>query len=490
MRRTACRSSASPGWMPLRLAASSGTPPRHPGDNDRESPTGSPVLRSGPRRRFRPAVGGAPRTAGRPGGDCSTRCRWAPLPEADAVVFPQLLGEAYRQGEAFQALAAADPARHLRVRHAVDVGLGDRRVSAVRGRGHDRPVQPGADAQDRGRPGRQARAAADASSSSTRTTRAKAFKPRSSNGSTGGKTSAPSGCSDKFGVSIVKRSFRELGARAKAHPGPAGRRRRWRGWDVPVRRALRPARRSAAKLYLAVSDDLDADPAIRAVGINCLNESHFSDTTPCLAWNMLFQRARPDLGLRGRHAGDAHQVPAAPVARRADHDDQPVSVPAGQRGPEARTDRELSRRSSEPENHILVAHCGYLGVVPQPFATEWTLRKKVLAIVDENAVAIDARLPIGDDHPGQAAAHDGSAEHDAKASWPATRSSPARTASTAACSGSATGGSSCSGSVRTITCCYGHHGRHRLLARSSDWQSRNCREPCEWSTYGVQVFGR
>lgn len=50
----------------------------------------------------------------------------------------------------------------------------------------------------------------------------------------------------------------------------------------------------------------------------------------------------------------------------------------------------------DPENHILVAHCGYVGVIPEPFATEWTLRQKVLAIVDENASAIDARLPTGD----------------------------------------------------------------------------------------------
>ncbi len=49
----------------------------------------------------------------------------------------------------------------------------------------------------------------------------------------------------------------------------------------------------------------------------------------------------------------------------------------------------------EPENHILVAHCGYLGVLPTSFAEEWTLRTKVLAIVDENASAIDARLPVG-----------------------------------------------------------------------------------------------
>jgi hypothetical protein len=51
---------------------------------------------------------------------------------------------------------------------------------------------------------------------------------------------------------------------------------------------------------------------------------------------------------------------------------------------------------ADPENHILVAHCGYMGVIPESFATEWSLRKKVLAIVDENASAIDARLPVGD----------------------------------------------------------------------------------------------
>ena len=51
---------------------------------------------------------------------------------------------------------------------------------------------------------------------------------------------------------------------------------------------------------------------------------------------------------------------------------------------------------AEPENHVLVAHCGYMGVIPTSFSTEWTLRKKVLAIVDDNASAIDARLPIGD----------------------------------------------------------------------------------------------
>ena len=29
----------------------------------------------------------------------------------------------------------------------------------------------------------------------------------------------------------------------------------------------------------------------------------------------------------------------------------------------------------DPQNHILVAHCGFFGVVPQSFATEWTLSR-------------------------------------------------------------------------------------------------------------------
>jgi hypothetical protein len=48
-----------------------------------------------------------------------------------------------------------------------------------------------------------------------------------------------------------------------------------------------------------------------------------------------------------------------------------------------------------PDNYLLAAHCGYFGVVPQSFATEWALRSKVLAIVDENATVIDARMPEG-----------------------------------------------------------------------------------------------
>ena len=90
-----------------------------------------------------------------------------------------------------------------------------------------------------------------------------------------------------------RRSSRRASAswapRAKAIPD-AQADEAWQSWRRADRRRLGPRlpqRRQA--LPGGASEDLDADPAIRAVGINCLNESHFSDTTPCLAWNMLYQ---------------------------------------------------------------------------------------------------------------------------------------------------------------------------------------------------------
>ncbi len=49
----------------------------------------------------------------------------------------------------------------------------------------------------------------------------------------------------------------------------------------------------------------------------------------------------------------------------------------------------------DPPNYILAAYCGYMGVIPQPFATDWKLKKKVLSIVNDESSAIDARLPEG-----------------------------------------------------------------------------------------------
>jgi hypothetical protein len=48
-----------------------------------------------------------------------------------------------------------------------------------------------------------------------------------------------------------------------------------------------------------------------------------------------------------------------------------------------------------PEDHVLVAHCGYFALTPQSFSTSWAARPRVLGIVDPNAHALDARFPTG-----------------------------------------------------------------------------------------------
>jgi len=49
----------------------------------------------------------------------------------------------------------------------------------------------------------------------------------------------------------------------------------------------------------------------------------------------------------------------------------------------------------EPENCMLVVHCGYFGMTPECFSCEWTLKPSALQIVNQNAIAIDARMSLG-----------------------------------------------------------------------------------------------
>ena len=198
---------------------------------------------------------------------------------------------------------------------------------------------------------------------------------------------------DRFGLTIEKRSFRELGARAKAI-ADADAERAWKEKQQPVSGCAGRSVTSAMKMYLALRDDLDADPAIRGMGINCLNESAFSDTTPCLAWSLLHD----ERGLIWGCEADTVAMLTKHILRRS------IGAPVIMTnlypflmGQAALKHERIAAFPpvADPENHILVAHCGYLGVIPRSMATSWTLKPKVLAIVDDNATAIDARLPEG-----------------------------------------------------------------------------------------------
>ena len=200
----------------------------------------------------------------------------------------------------------------------------------------------------------------------------------------------------KFGLTIEKRSFRDLGAKAKAISESKAE-EEWERWrsTVTMGEVARTATLSALKLYHAVKEDFDAERGVLAIGINCLNESVFSDTTPCLAWNLLYQ----ELDMIWGCEADTVSMLSKFVLHRSLR--APIMMsnlyPFLMGGAALKHERLTSfPMVDEPEDYVLAAHCGYLGVVPQPFATEWELRGRVLEIVDSNATAIDARLPVGD----------------------------------------------------------------------------------------------
>ena len=205
---------------------------------------------------------------------------------------------------------------------------------------------------------------------------------------------------DKFGLVIEKRSFRELGARASAIPD-ARAEPELGGWTsgrrpLPLADVSQRASLSATKLYQAIRDDLDQEPDVLAAGINCLNESGFSDTTPCLAWDRLY--AERDL-IWGCEADTMSMLTKFIVHRS-------LRVPIlmtnlypflmGQAALKHERIPSFPAVDGNPDDYILAAHCGYLGVLPRAMAQSWDLRPKVLAIVSENSAVIDARLPCGD----------------------------------------------------------------------------------------------
>lgn len=321
----------------------------------------------------------------------------AGLPPCDAVVFPQLLGEAYRQRAAFQAL---DRPILILTSEFGTVSMWDWEIASYLRQSGVTPIMPYSL--------EQARQVCRALALKRELKRQKLVVFQDNPGA-GFQASifkrfywwedeCIKGIQNRYGVQVVKKSFRDLASAARAVPDAAAD-AAWadlaqQGDATPKLEVSLQARRSALKLYLALREALAAEGQALAAGINCLNESHFSDTTPCLAWNLLFEEqgliwgCEADLVSMLTHSILYHSL-RTPIlmsnlypflmgqaALKHEHIPEFPALP-------------------EPENHILVAHCGYLGVLPQSFATAWALKPKVLAIVDDNASAIDARLPEG-----------------------------------------------------------------------------------------------
>ena len=199
----------------------------------------------------------------------------------------------------------------------------------------------------------------------------------------------------RFGVTVVKKSFKQFGDEAKQIPDSEAE-KVLQSWNIPTKDVSKQMLNSAVKIYIAVKREVEKDENIRGVGINCLNESFYSDTTPCLAWNMLFE----EKGILWACEADTMVLLTKYMIYRS------LEVPImmsniypflmGQAALKHERIPNFPDVEGNPADYSLVAHCGYLGVLPQSFSTEWALRPKVLAIVDDNATAIDARMPVGD----------------------------------------------------------------------------------------------
>ncbi|MBN1451172.1 MAG: hypothetical protein JW963_09175 [Anaerolineales bacterium] len=319
----------------------------------------------------------------------------ADLPEADAVVFPQVLGDAYRQLNDIKALEL--PLLFITSEFGT-VSMWDWEIgSYLRSEGLD-PIAPYNLDQTKSvcRALGVKRDLMEAAFLVFQDNPGEGFQPDIFKCFYWWENECTQRMFDKFGITIKKKSFKEFGKRAQQIPDEEAD-LVWEDWQyrVNLEGITKRARNSALKVYLALKRELEQDSSIRGMGINCLNESQFSDTTPCLAWNMLYE----EQGLIWGCEADTVSMLTKYLLHKSLH--VPIMMTnlyPFLMGQAALKHERISDfpKIEEPENHLLVAHCGYLGVLPQSFATEWTLRPKVLAIVDDNATAIDARLPVGE----------------------------------------------------------------------------------------------
>ncbi len=199
---------------------------------------------------------------------------------------------------------------------------------------------------------------------------------------------------DAFGMKLIYKSWKRLAEDAKAVSDEAARAES-AGWEINKAADLsEKAFLSAVKLYVAAKAEIEKEGNVVGIGANCLNESFYADTTPCLAWNMLFEKD----GIIFACEGDTltllsnYMIYESLKAPFMMSNVYPFLV-----GMAALAHEKIDKFPDieDPDNHALVVHCGYFGLVARQFCTDWVLRPKALEIVDENAVMVDCRLPAG-----------------------------------------------------------------------------------------------
>lgn len=165
-------------------------------------------------------------------------------------------------------------------------------------------------------------------------------------------------------------------------------------WDIKQEGVGGACFLKAVKVYIAVKRVIDELGGVDGVGANCLNESFHSDTTPCLAWNMLMERD----GIIWACEGDTLTLLSTFIIYKTL--EKPIMMTNLYPflvGMAALAHEKIDHFPDieDSDNCALGVHCGYFGFAPRQFCEEWTLRPKVLEIVNENACMVDCRFKKG-----------------------------------------------------------------------------------------------
>lgn len=198
---------------------------------------------------------------------------------------------------------------------------------------------------------------------------------------------------DIFGCKIIYRSYKAVGDRAKEISDEEAERVS-ADWNINREDVCPRAYLKAVKLYIAIKEVVDEIGDIKGVGANCLNESFNADTTPCLAWNMFFERDNIIFACEG----DTLTLLSTYILYNSIK--KPIMMTNLYPflvGMAALAHEKIDKFPDIPnsENCALGVHCGYFGLAPRSFCSEWTLRPKVLEIVNPDAIAVDCRFPEG-----------------------------------------------------------------------------------------------
>jgi len=196
-----------------------------------------------------------------------------------------------------------------------------------------------------------------------------------------------------FGIKIEYRSYKELNKNAQMISDERADKES-SDWNIPCQDVPDEHFRKAVKLYIAIKDVIADIGEVHGVGANCLNESFNSETTPCLAWNILFERDN----ILWVCEGDTVTLISKFIIYSALR--QPLmmtNIYPFLVGMAALKHEKIDKFPDvkNSDDCALGVHCAYFGMAPQSFCSRWVLRPKVLEIVEKDSLIVDCEFQPG-----------------------------------------------------------------------------------------------